>query len=43
MAMQVTLDIPEPRNRRQAMESAAGDGIAGWGKWRKAEEIEIVR
>ena len=32
MAMQATLDIPEPRNRRQAMESAAGDGFAGMGR-----------
>ena len=32
MAMHATLDIPEPRNRRQATESAAGDGIAGMGQ-----------
>ena len=32
MAMQATLDMPEPRNRRQAMESAAGDGIARMGR-----------
>ena len=30
MAMQATLDIPEPRNRRQAMESQE------WNEWRKA-------
>ena len=35
MAMQATLDIPEPRNRRQATESPE------WDKWRKAEETEI--
>ena len=34
MAMQATLDIPEPRNRRQAMESQK------WDEWRKAEETE---
>ena len=34
MAMQATLDIPEPRNRRQAMESQE------WDEWRKAEETE---
>ena len=38
MAMQATLDIPEPRNRWQAMESAARDGIAGMG--RMAEDRE---
>ena len=32
MAMQATVDAPEPRNRRHAMESAAGDGIAGMGR-----------
>ena len=32
MAMQATVDVPEPRNRRHAMESAAGDGIAGMGR-----------
>ena len=32
MVMQATLDIRESRNRRQAMESAAGDGIAGMGR-----------
>ena len=36
MAMQVTLDIPEPRNRRQAMESPK------WEEWRKAEETEML-
>ena len=36
MAMQATLDIPEPRNRRQAMESPE------WDKWRKAEETEML-
>ena len=36
MAMQATLDIPEPRNRRQATESPE------WDKWRKAEETEIL-
>ena len=36
MAMQATLDIPEPRNRRQAIESSE------WDKWRKAEETEIL-
>ena len=36
MAMQVTLDIPEPRNRRQAIKSPE------WDKWRKAEEIGML-
>ena len=36
IAMQATLDIPEPRNRRQAMESPEWDG------WRKAEETEML-
>ncbi|CAN0128895.1 unnamed protein product [Ascophyllum nodosum] len=36
MAMQATLDIPEPRNRRQAMESPE------WDKWWKAEETEML-
>ena len=36
MAMQATLDIPEPRNRRQAMESLE------WDEWRKAEETEML-
>ena len=36
MAMQTTLDIPEPRNRRQAMESPE------WDRWRKAEETEML-
>ena len=36
MAMQATLDIPEPINRRQAMESPE------WDEWRKAEETEIL-
>ena len=36
MAMQATLDIPEPRNWRQAMESPE------WDKWRKAEETEML-
>ena len=35
MAMQATLDMPEPRNRRQAMESPE------WDKWWKAEETEM--
>ena len=34
--MQATLDIPEPRNWRQAMESPE------WGEWRKAEETEML-
>ena len=38
MAMQATLDIPEPRNRRQAMESAAGDKIAGNGRMAEGRE-----
>ena len=36
MAMQATLDIPEPRNRRQAMESPECN------EWRKAEETEML-
>ena len=36
MAMQATLDIPDPRNRRQAMESPE------WDKWWKAEETEML-
>ena len=36
MAMQATLDIPEPRNRRQAMEPPE------WDKWGKAEETEML-
>ena len=36
MAMQATLDIREPRNRRQAMESQE------WDEWRKAEETEML-
>ena len=36
MTMQATLDIPEPRNRRQAMESPE------WDEWRKAEETEML-
>ena len=36
MAMQATLDIPEPRNRRQAMESPK------WDRWRKAEVTEML-
>ena len=36
MAMQATLDIPKPRNRRQAMESP------DWDEWRKAEETEML-
>ena len=36
MAMQATLDIPEPINRRQAMESQE------WDEWRKAEETEML-
>ena len=36
MAMQATLDMPEPRNRRQATESPY------WDKWQKAEETEIL-
>ena len=36
MAMQATLDIPEPRNRRQAMESPE------WDERRKAEETEML-
>ena len=34
MAMQATLDVSEPRNRRQVMESHE------WDEWRKAEETE---
>ena len=36
MAMQATLDTPEPRNRRQAKESQE------WDEWRKAEETEML-
>ena len=36
MAMQATLDIPEPKNRQQAMESQE------WDEWRNAEETEIL-
>ena len=36
MAMQATLDIPEPRNQRQAMESPE------WDEWRKAQETEML-
>ena len=36
MPMQTTLDITEPRNRRQAMESLE------WDEWRKAEETEML-
>ena len=36
MAMQATLGIPEPRNRRQAMEPQE------WNEWRKAEETEML-
>ena len=36
MAMQATLDIPKPRNRRQAIESQE------WDEWRKAEETEML-
>ena len=36
MAMQATLDIPQPRNRRQAMESPE------WDEWRKAEGTEML-
>ena len=36
MAMQATLDIPEPKHRRQAMESPECD------EWRKAEETEML-
>ena len=36
MAMQATLDIPEPRNRRQAMESPE------WDEWPKAEKTEML-
>ena len=36
MAMQATLAIPKPRNRRQAMESPE------WDEWRKAEETEML-
>ena len=36
MAMQATLDIPEARKQRQAMESSE------WNEWRKAEETEIL-
>ena len=36
MAMQATLDIREPRNRRQAI------GSPEWDKWRKAEKTELL-
>ncbi|CAM9364976.1 unnamed protein product, partial [Ascophyllum nodosum] len=36
MAMKATLDIPEPRNRRQAMEPPECD------EWRKAEVTEML-
>ena len=36
MAMQATLDIPEPRNRRQAMDSPE------WDEWWKAEETKML-
>ena len=36
MAMQATLDIPEPRNRWQAMESPK------WDEWREPEETEVL-
>ena len=36
MAMQATLGIPEPRNRRQAMESPE------WDEWWNAEETEML-
>ena len=36
MAMQATLDIPEPRSRLQAME------LPEWDEWRKAEETEML-
>ena len=36
MAMQATLDIPAPRNRRQAIESPE------WDEWRKVEETEML-
>ena len=36
MAMQATLGKPEPRNRRQAMESPE------WDEWRKGEETEML-
>ena len=36
MDMQVTLDIPEPGNRRQAMEPLE------WDKWEKEEETEML-
>ena len=36
MAMQATLDIPEPRNRRQSMESPE------WDEWRKADETGML-
>ena len=37
LAIQVTLDIPEPRNRRQTMESPE------WDEWWKAEETDMLR
>ncbi|CAN0429329.1 unnamed protein product, partial [Ascophyllum nodosum] len=36
MAMRAALDVSEPRNRRQAMESHE------WDEWRKAEETEML-
>ena len=36
MAMQATLDIPEPRNWRQTNESPE------WDEWRKEEETEML-
>ena len=36
MAMQATLDISEPRSRRQAVESPE------WDEWQKAEETEML-
>ena len=36
MVMQASLDIPEPRNRRQAMESPE------WDEWRKAKDTEML-
>ena len=36
MAVQATLDILEPRNRRQAMESPE------WDEWLKAEETKML-
>ena len=36
MAMQATLDMPEPSNRRQALEAQE------WDEWRKAEKTEML-